>query len=344
MSSAEPEPAKATTAPAAPAPQPHGILEADDSYEDEAYSTDGGTTYTSSISSSIMAYRKENGRTYHAYKDGSYFMPNDEGENDRLDFQHAIFLRSLGGKLFLAPIADDVQEVLDAGTGTGIWAIDFADEYPSARVTGTDLSPTQPGFVPPNLSFYVEDMEAVWANQHKYDFIHGRMLIGSFQNMPRFFKQVFDNLKPGGYFEMQDMAFPLRCDDDSMPLTSSLVQWSHHLCEAMEIMNRPAKGLVEGYKKMMEDAGFVDVVEVVHKWPTNRWPKDPEMKELGMWNMENFLDGLQAVTIAPFTRALGWSAEEVEVFLIGVRQEIQSKKVHAYWPMHFVYGRKPEAK
>ena len=71
-------------------------------------------------------------------------VPNDELENDRLDFQHAIFQRTLGGKLHLAPIPKDVQNVLDVGTGTGIWAIDFADEYPSARVIGTDLSPIQP--------------------------------------------------------------------------------------------------------------------------------------------------------------------------------------------------------
>lgn len=27
---------------------------------------------------------------------------------------------------------------------TGIWAIDFADEYPSADVLGNDLAPSQP--------------------------------------------------------------------------------------------------------------------------------------------------------------------------------------------------------
>jgi methylase of polypeptide subunit release factors len=31
----------------------------------------------------------------------------------------------------------------DVGTGTGIWAIDFADQYNNAEVTGTDLSPIQ---------------------------------------------------------------------------------------------------------------------------------------------------------------------------------------------------------
>ena len=122
------------------------ILEVDDDLAgDETYASDDESAFTSSVTSSIRAYRQENGRTYHAYKDGSYLVANDEIENDRLDFQHAMLLRTLGGKLHLAPIPRDIQNALDVGTGTGIWAIDFADEYPSARVVGTDLSPTQPG-------------------------------------------------------------------------------------------------------------------------------------------------------------------------------------------------------
>ena len=34
-------------------------------------------------------------------------------------------------------------------------------------------------------------------------------------------------------------------------------------------------------KKLMEDAGFVDVVEVIYKWPLNRWPANKYMKEIG---------------------------------------------------------------
>jgi len=49
----------------------------------------------------------------------------------------------LDGKLHLAPL-DAPHRILDIGTGTGIWAIDVADEYPMAEVIGTDLSPIQP--------------------------------------------------------------------------------------------------------------------------------------------------------------------------------------------------------
>ena len=33
---------------------------------------------------------------------------------------------------------------------------DFADEFPDAEVIGTDISPIQPTWIPPNLKLYVQ--------------------------------------------------------------------------------------------------------------------------------------------------------------------------------------------
>ncbi len=48
----------------------------------------------------------------------------DEAELDRNDLQHAKFTRLIGG-LHQADIGDSPQNILDLGTGTGIWAIDM---------------------------------------------------------------------------------------------------------------------------------------------------------------------------------------------------------------------------
>lgn len=63
-----------------------------------------------------------------------------------VDLQHHLMYLTFHGKLYTAPIPKEQQlhRVLDVGTGTGIWAIDFADEHPETKVLGIDLSPIQP--------------------------------------------------------------------------------------------------------------------------------------------------------------------------------------------------------
>ena len=88
----------------------------------------GESTATTSITSSVFDFTYANGRRYHSdrFHRADYFMPNDEGEQERLDFYHHMFLQLLGGKLYSAPLQNP-QRVLDVGTGTGIWAIEFSE-------------------------------------------------------------------------------------------------------------------------------------------------------------------------------------------------------------------------
>jgi ubiquinone/menaquinone biosynthesis C-methylase UbiE len=67
----------------------------------------------------------------------------------RLDLHHEMMRLLWNDKLHESPL-DKPHRILDIGTGTGIWAIDMADQYPMAEVIGTDLSPIQPQWVPAN--------------------------------------------------------------------------------------------------------------------------------------------------------------------------------------------------
>lgn len=84
----------------------------------------------------------------------------------------------------------------------------------------------------------------------------------------------------------------------------------------------------------MEDAGFVNVVSREFKIPIGVWPANQKLREAGAFQLMAMLEGIQGLTLAFWTRFLGWSAENVEIALAKVRTEFKSKKIHSYWPLY----------
>ncbi|KAL1980809.1 hypothetical protein VTN96DRAFT_3504 [Rasamsonia emersonii] len=321
-----------------------GPLEADDNPLD----TDSGyqesitsASYRTSIASSVRNYKYENGRRYHAYREGEYLIPNDEEEQDRMDLLHHVYRMLLGGELHLAPITKNPQRVLDLGTGTGIWAIDFADQYPSAQVLGNDLSPIQPGWTPPNCSFEVDDFEADWPYRTPFDYIHGRELAGSIKNFDRLFSQAFKHLRSGGYLEMQSFRIEIFSDDDTVEKKAVYTKkWIGLLQEAAEKFGKPMANMDEWPDKMTK-AGFEDVTMRIIKVPMSPWPKDPKQKEIGTYMQVEQLQAIPGYTTALLSRVLGWSKEEIDVLLAHVTNELKDRSIHQYAKLYIVYGRKP---
>jgi 23S rRNA U2552 (ribose-2'-O)-methylase RlmE/FtsJ len=54
--------------------------------------------------------------------------------------------------------------------------ISVGEKFPSARVTGVDLSPIQPHWIPPNVDFIVDDIEDQWVHANDFDFAHFRFV------------------------------------------------------------------------------------------------------------------------------------------------------------------------
>jgi SAM-dependent methyltransferase len=253
----------------------------DDSPSEEAYdgasSTEsphsvfedlGDTTssYTASLLSDVKNFAYENGRRYHSYRQGMYVLPNDEPEQDRQDLLHHVRNLVLHGQLFRAPLSENIQRILDIGTGTGIWAIDAADSFPSAQVIGTDLSPIQPSWVPPNLRFIVDDAEADWlySRSQPFDYIHARDMGGAISDWSRLLAQSFQHLRPGGWIELCEFEVMLTSDDDSIAIAPTLCEFLGHLVQASVRFNRPMN-IAQHHRRRLIEAGFEDVRDEVYK-------------------------------------------------------------------------------
>ncbi|KAL1969137.1 hypothetical protein VTN77DRAFT_391 [Rasamsonia byssochlamydoides] len=311
--------------------------------EVDAQATDNNSTYgheisscSTSLASSVLNYRHENGMRYHGYRDGSYLLPNDKEEADRLDIMHEITLTIMGRKLFLAPIGSP-QRVLDLATGTGIWAIAFADEYTSAEVIGNDLSPTQPSMVPPNLRFLVDDIESEWLYDSPFDFIHARYLAYSIKDFRKLIKQCYNYTKPGGWVEFQDWDAHMRSEDGTTKGTE-IEHYFKVLYAAFEkagYHTRPGPYLEEWFR----EAGFVDIHVQKYLVPMGVWPKDPHYKKIGTWNLLQAESGAKAAAVAVLTRFESWKPEEVTVLAAEALNDIKNPIIHGFC---VVYGRKPE--
>lgn len=315
-------------------------IEADstaDSDTSSNYASD--VSETTSAHSSIFNYEYENGRRYHAYRSGQYLLPNDETEQERLDMTHHVFLLTLRGALCVTEL-EEPQAILDIGTGTGIWAMEMGDLHPSAEIIGTDLSPIQPSWVPPNVRFEIDDATLEWTFQKdQFDFIHARTLAGAIQDWPALLRQCFEHCKPGGRVEIAEGRANFFCDDGSLTEETATHRW---LTEFRRLSTPLGFDIAPKLPDLLSQAGFEDTELTQKVVPLGTWPKDKELKEIGRWFRVQFLEmALEAYTLALFTRAGNWLNEEVQVLLAQVRKELKSNRIHLYTYTAFATGRKP---
>jgi hypothetical protein len=151
------------------------------------------------------------------------------------------------------------------------------------------------------------------------------------------FSQSLRALKLDGWLEIKEMSLPLGCDDGTLTGTS-LERWTREMMKAGEMVGT-AFDKPQHYQQWMTEAGFVNVQESIFRLPLNPWHPDQKLKELGTWQLMNFLDGVEGLTL--FTEVLKWPKMEVDVFLAQVRKDVTNRNIHAYFNLVAVIGQKP---
>ncbi|KAK1142463.1 hypothetical protein N8T08_007825 [Aspergillus melleus] len=284
----------------------------------------GGDTKT--LSTYITDYRYEFGRRYHSYHDGAYWGPNDEIANEFQDLAHHMSWSFYLGYYY----------------GLLILASDMADEYPSAIVTGVDLSPIQPTFVPPNCVFEIDDITLPWTYaSNQFDFIHVREMFGCIPDWDEFFRQCWRCLKPGGFIEVVEHAVQPTSDDGSMGPDHFYHLWGKTVVQSGEKFGKSFT-IWEESSARLKNAGFVGVVETGYKWPMNGWSTNKKLHDLGRWNQLRLHGGIEGFMLRLLTSTLQWSFEQAQVFLAQMRSSLRDYKTHAYLPGTAVYAQKPK--
>lgn len=137
-----------------------------------------------------------------------------------------------------------------------------------------------------------------------------------------------------GFIEQVEIDLQPRCDDGTLPEQSYLVQWYQYLADATNRSNRPI-AYQHNTRQMLQQAGFIDIQETMIRAPYTTWPSDPHQKEISKWYNMGISDGLEALSLAAFTRLNHWSTQEhIYPLIEQVRREISTRKYHAYNNMY----------
>ncbi|KDQ60927.1 hypothetical protein JAAARDRAFT_173301 [Jaapia argillacea MUCL 33604] len=301
-----------------------------------------------------LVLRSVHGRILNSQNE-TYMLPVDVEEHQRLDLQHQIYTRMLGGSLYAAP--DLVRSalrprngpqpaILDIGTGSGSWALDMAKEFPHCDVVGIDLAPVRLVELPPiNCRFEIDDANLGFPHyRNSFDVVHCRAISGGIRDFQELLSEIVDVLRPGGVLLLADGEMQLY---DANKVAMAVVEpgepgfsWTQRIFFATynSMKNRgsciDSPHMSPTWLEAME--GLVDIDWCKVFIPLGPWPADPLEQMLGEMNRTNCLKHISGM--APLLLNEGYFQETVDKMIREATLELTELRVHLYTRWSFAWA------
>ncbi len=241
------------------------------------------------------------GHKYHY--SGRIFVPFDEKEQQRMELHHKLFRHCLNGALTATRIPLNVENILDLGSGTGLWPLEMAVRYPQANILGIDISRIQKtNAVPPNVKFAIGNVENPWPTPaDSIDFLHIRGLAGGVTEWSDLFKQAYEKLKPGGLLEWTEMAIQVFDFDSNLGDTELCPKFLNLWRDLSKRNNIDFTPSPNG-PAWLVDAGFENIAQRIEILPIGDWAQDEKLQTrqtlMNTISSEHF--GILASIITPY--------------------------------------------
>ena len=127
-----------------------------------------------------------------------------------------------------------------------------------------------------------------------------------------YFENCFEHLEKGGWVEVQEVHMTLYSDASPPPPQDAPYLYLGHL-----VTDSLRKAGIDGsvsyrFKSMLERVGFVDVKELLTRWPVGDWSNDENEKLIGRMQQKNLENGLHGMSLGALTKHGGFTTEEAE--------------------------------
>ncbi|KAI8143645.1 S-adenosyl-L-methionine-dependent methyltransferase [Fennellomyces sp. T-0311] len=213
-----------------------------------------------------------------------YLLPEADAQRRKeRDRQHYL-LKYVWRANFKVPLQSPTL-IVNWCCGTGIWAMEMAQQFPHSQVIGMDFQSatlSSLGRSLSNLSFKniivgqgTTGLETLQDNTVDYLMMRDVWLV----NSPGYkwletLVQVFRVLKPGGWVEVYEQDLLVRSPGPHLAVSN---QWYKHLFEAVGIKHH----LIDEISSFFPKIGFTALDEREVELPLGEWPTVPAMKETG---------------------------------------------------------------